>query len=151
MEPLLVADSCLRLSARNVHAHLPLLDACRLSSEVAEVVQLRATNSAPANDDDCCDHGAMRRENALDANSAGDFANREGLADSATAAGEANAFERLEALFVTFFDANIDANSVTGAEWRQIAAEPLFLGFNKWMHKYTRGGRSQPGTRSCLG
>src|SRR5678815_1841227 len=112
---------------------------------MTEVVELRATHAATTDDDNRRDHRAVAREDALYANAAGNLADREGLADSAATTSEANTFECLETLLVTFFNANVDANSVAGAEWWQVSAEPLFLGFDKWMHKYTRGEGSQPG------
>ena len=144
------ADTSLRPGARNVHAHLPLLDAGGLAGEMAQVVELGAANAAAANHGNAGDHWAVHREDALDANTTRDLADGEGGADSAAADGEANAFERLEALLVTFFDADVDANGVTGAEWWQVGAEPLFLGFDKWMHKITRGRGSRPETGSIL-
>ena len=101
---------------------------------MTEVVELRATHAATADDDNGRDHRAVAREDTLDANSTGDFADREGLADSASTTSEANTLERLEPLLVTFFDADVDTNGITGAERWQISAEPLFLGFDKWMH-----------------
>ena len=124
----------LRLGARDLDSHLSFLDAGRLAGEVAQVVELRATDAATADDRDGGDHRAVRREDALDTDSARDLADRERFADATAAAGDAHTFERLEALLVTFFDADVDANRVTGAEGRNISAEPLFLGFDKWMH-----------------
>ena len=124
----------LRLGARDLDTHLSFLDAGRLSGEVAKVVELGAADAATTNDGDRCDHRAMRREDALDTDAAGNLADSERLADATAATGDADTFERLEALLVTFFDANVDADRVTGAEGRNISAEPLFLGFDKWMH-----------------
>ncbi len=117
-----------------MNANLPLLDAGSLTREVTEVVELRAADAATANHEHRRDHRAVAREDALDANATRDLADRERLADSAATTSEANTFERLETLLVTFFNADVDANRVAGAEWWQVSAEPLFLGFDKWMH-----------------
>jgi hypothetical protein len=95
----------------------------------------------------------VHREDALDADSAGDLADRKGLADASAAAGDANTLEGLETLLVTFLDAYVHANRVTGAEGRHIAAEPLFLGFDKWMHMKLRAKVeiSPAKVKKCLG
>ena len=124
----------LRLGARDLDARLSFLDASRLAGEVAQVVELGAADASTADYRDGRDHRAVRREDALDTDAARDLADRERLADATAAAGDADTFERLEALLVTFFDADVDADRVTGAEGRNISAEPLFLGFDKWMH-----------------
>ncbi len=76
----------------------------------------------------------MRREDALDTDAARDFANGEGFADPAAATRDAHTLECLDALLVTFLYTNVDANRVTGTKGRNVSAEPLFLGFDKWMH-----------------
>jgi len=117
-----------------VNANFPLADSRRFSGEVSEVVELCATHSSAAHDNDRGDHRAVHGEDALDSDAARDFANGEGLADSASAARDAHTFECLETLLVTFFHADIDAQRVAGAEARHVRAEPFFLGFDKWMH-----------------
>ncbi len=52
---------------RDVANDLPFLDATSLAGDVAQVVQLGATNDATTHDDDIGDHRAVEREDTLDA------------------------------------------------------------------------------------
>ena len=117
-----------------MHTHLSFADARRLTSEMSEIVQLRATDSTAANNCDRSDHRAVHGKNSLDTDAARDLSYSEGLANAAATAGDANSFECLEALFVTFFDADTDPQRITGAKAGHIRAKPFFLGFDKWVH-----------------
>ena len=132
---------------RNGDARLLLANARRLAGEIAQVVELGATDAAAAHHDDLGEHGAVHREDALDADAVGDLADGERRADTAAAARDADAFERLDALLFTFLDADVHAKRVAGAERRNVA-QPLFLGFDEGMHM-TLGAKG-PG-RSCFG
>src|SRR5258706_3768470 len=67
--------SCLRRSLRTGDSHLglPLSDAGCLAGEVAQGVQLGATNASTAHDDDLMNHRATNREHAFDADTVGDL------------------------------------------------------------------------------
>jgi len=129
-----VGKPFLLLAARDVNANFPFANARGFSGEVAEIVELGATDASAANDRDGRDHRAVHREDSLDSDAARDLADGESLADSAAAARDAHTLEGLETLLVTFFDADIDAQRIAGAEGRHVSAEPFFLGFDKWMH-----------------
>src|SRR4051794_34870742 len=64
----------LRGRARLRDARLHLLDARGLAGEMAQVVQLGAAHAAAADDRDVGQHGAVEREDALDADAVGDLA-----------------------------------------------------------------------------
>src|SRR5262249_5065356 len=117
---------------------LLLADARRLAAELAQVEQLGATDATTTDDDDVRDHRAMHGEDALDAHAVGDLPDREAFADSAAAASDAHAFERLDALLVAFLDAHVHAQSVARAECRQVTAQPGFLSFDEGMHSLLR-------------
>src|SRR5258707_399433 len=122
---------------------LHFLDARGLAREVAQVVQLGAAHAATAHDVDLCQHGAVQREDALDTYTVGDLPDRERRAHAGSATRSADALEGLNALLLTFLDANVDTNGVTGAKGRDVA-EPLFLGFDEGMHMTLGAG---PGWR----
>src|SRR6185503_16318261 len=112
---------------------LALLDARRLTREVAEVVQLRATDAAATSNDDLGEHRAVDREDALDTDAVRDLADGERFADARATTRNAHAFERLNALLFAFLHAHVDAKGVAGTESRDVT-EPLFLGFDESMH-----------------
>src|SRR6186997_126879 len=122
-----------RLRTRDQHLGFALSDARGLTREVAQVVELGATDAATANHLDVGDHGAVHREDALDTNAARDLADGERGAHAAAAPGDANTFESLESFLVAFTDADVNTEGVTGAERRDVS-EPLFLGFNEGVH-----------------
>ena len=47
---------------------------------------------------------------------------------------DAHTLERLNALLFPFLHAHVHADGITGAERREVVAEPLFLGFDEGMH-----------------
>ena len=75
----------------------------------------------------------MQREDALDADAVGDLADGERRADTDTTTGDADSFERLDALLFPFLHSDVHADGITGAK-RWDVAEPLFLGFDEDMH-----------------
>src|SRR5262249_12577612 len=83
---------------RDGDARLLLANTRRLAGEIAEVVELGATDAPAAQDDDLGEHRAMHGEDALDADTVRDLADGERLADPGAAAGDADALERLDAL-----------------------------------------------------
>src|SRR5256714_716060 len=135
----LLRDRRARLGHRDTH--LLLLDASCLAGEMTEVVELRAPHAPATHDRNLGEHRAVHRENALDADAVGDLPHGERLAHAAAATRNADAFERLNALLLTFFHTDVDAQCVTGAEGRN-GAEPLFLSFDEGMHMTLGAGRS---------
>src|SRR6478752_5997778 len=134
-----------RAGLRHGHLGLPLLDSRRLAGEMAQVVELRAAHAAAPHDLDVGQHGAVEREDALDADAVGDLADREGRAHAGSTLGDAHAFERLNALLLTLLHADVHAQRVTGTEGGKVRAEPLFLGFDEGMHMTL--GAEEPGLR----
>src|SRR5450432_287047 len=115
--------------------NLAFLDPCSLAGGGAQIVELRATHASTPNDVHVAEHGAVDREDALDADAVGDLANGEGLAHAAAALGDAHAFERLQPLLFAFLDAHVHAQCVTRAEGRNVGAEKFLLGLDEYMHK----------------
>src|SRR6185503_7335981 len=111
-----------RSGRRHDHLGFLFLDARGLAGQLAQVVQLRATHAAAAQYLDVADHRAVYREDALDTDAVGDLPNGERLADTGPTLGDADAFERLNALLVAFLDAHVDAQRVARAERRDIRA-----------------------------
>src|SRR3712207_4979202 len=100
-----------------------LLDLRLLAAELAEVVELRATDVAAGHDLDLADHGRVHRERALDADTEADLPHREGLADAAALPPDDDALEDLHALAVALHDSHVDLQRVTGPEVRHVAAQ----------------------------
>src|SRR6185503_1038418 len=118
---------------------LLFLDARRLAGQVAQVVELGAANPPAADHRDVGDHGAVEREDALDTDAVGDLSDREAFADAATATRDAHALERLNALLVSFLDADVHAERVAGTKGRHVAAQPGFLSFDEGVHRSAPG------------
>jgi hypothetical protein len=139
-----------RLATGHEDLGFPLSDAGGLACEVAQIVQLRATDASTANDRDLRDHRAVDRENALDADAVRDLANRERRADARAALCDANTLKSLESFLVALADAYVDAEGVPCSERGNVVAEPLFLGFNEGMHM-TLGAGVNSLVKTCLG
>src|SRR5688500_7279650 len=135
---MLASALAVRLAARSRGAGLVLPNARGLACKRAKVVQLRATHATATDDDQVADHRAVHREDALDSNSIRDLAHGKRLVDAGAATGDAHALERLEPLLVTLLHADVHAQGVTGAERRDVRAEPFFLGFDEGDRKSTR-------------
>ena len=67
----------------------------------------------------------MERKDPLDANTRGDLAHGKRLVDPAAAPGNADALERLEALFFTFAHAYHDAHRVPGSKGGNVSPQVL--------------------------
>ena len=89
----------------------------------------------------------MDGEDALDTNTVGDLADREGLADAAAAPRDADPLEGLQALLVAFADPDVHAERVTGTKGRDILPQPLFLRFDERVHIWLGSGGRADGTR----
>src|SRR5450432_679693 len=125
--------------------NLALLDPRSLAGGGAQIVELRATDAATADDVHVAEHGAVDREDALDADAVGDLANGEGLADAAAALGDAHALERLQPLLLTFLYTHVHAQRVARAEGRNVGAEEFLLGLNEYMHRALGAIEQGPG------
>src|ERR1043165_9588597 len=99
-----------------------LFDACRFAPEVPEVVELCATDPAMAFHLDLVDRRRIQREHALDADTAGDLAHGEHLARAAALAGDDDALEDLDALFVAFLDLHVDLDRAARSEVGNVGA-----------------------------
>src|ERR1019366_5602191 len=122
-----------RARHRNDDAHFPFLDARGLAGHVAKIEQLRPTHAAAAHDGDLGEHRRVHREDALDAHTVRDLADRERLGDAGAATRDAHALEGLQTLLLTFLDAHVDAQRVAGAEGGN-GLHPFLLGLDKRMH-----------------
>src|SRR5919109_88442 len=86
--PRLLLGGCV-LSVRLLRAN-----ASRLSSQLAQVIQLGAPNLTAPDNDDITNHGAVDWENALHAHAVRDLANGKRLAHAAPAPRNAHSLER---------------------------------------------------------
>ncbi|ENN84866.1 hypothetical protein RHSP_41939 [Rhizobium freirei PRF 81] len=92
-------------------------DTGSLTAQVAQVVELGATDLTAANDFDAFDHRRVNREYALDAFAVGNLADREVFLQTAAGASDANAFIGLNAGTVAFRDLHVDAKGVASGEF----------------------------------
>ena len=97
-----------------------LLDLSGLAHAVTQVVQLGTTNLALADGLDHGHIGRMQGEDLLAANTVGDAANSDGLADAAMLAGNDSAFKHLDTLTSAFLDANVHTNGVAHPNFGQL-------------------------------
>ena len=98
-------------------------NASSFTFESAEVVELGAADFALDGDFDFGKARAVDGEDALNADTVGDFAGGEGFAKASAAASDDDAFEHLNALFVAFLNFDVHADGVAGAEVGEVRAE----------------------------
>src|ERR1043165_5394777 len=119
-----------------------LFDARRFPSEVPEVVELCATDPAMAFHLDLIDRRRIQRQHALHSDAAGDFAHGEHLARAAALAGEDDALEDLDALFVAFLDLHVHLDRVARREVGDVGARFARLDeFHDFWHGSTSNER----------
>src|SRR4051794_37373269 len=115
-----------------------LFDACGFTAEIPEVVELCAADPAMAFNLDAIDAGGVEREHALHADPARNLANGEHLARSTAFTGDHHALEDLNALFVAFFDLDVDLDGVAGGEVRNVGTRFARLDdFHDFWHGFT--------------
>src|SRR6185312_16170056 len=117
---------------------LALGDARRLAAAATQIIELRAADPALAHDGHGVDQRRINRENALHTFAIGDLADGEALVEAFTLAGDAHAFERLDALARLHLlgllviglldDLDVDLQRVAGAEFGMgLGADGLHL------------------------
>src|SRR5438046_1068707 len=104
-------------------ARARIFAASRARASAERCWESRAPHAPATHDRNLGEHRAVHGENALDADAVGNLPHGERLAHAAAATRNADAFERLNALLLTFFYTDVDAQCVTGAEGRN-GAEP---------------------------
>ena len=93
-----------------------LFEAGGFALQLAQVVKLGAAHFAGADHIDVVDDRSVDGEDALDAGAEADLADGDGFAHADILARDDGAFKRLQAFLVAFFDADVDANGIAGAE-----------------------------------
>ena len=112
----------------------------RFAGQVAEIVELRATDTAAIGDVDLLDTGGVRREAALDADTVAFLAHGEGLIETTMLPRDTHALERLDALFGPLTYEIEDFNGVARGERGHVSPElRLFEFFNYIRHLRLHG------------
>ncbi len=104
-----------------IHGHGTLTDA------LAQIMQAGTTDTATLGDFDLGNPGGMQRENTLNTFAVGNFANGEGGVHADALAGDDDACENLDTLLVTFHDAGVDFDAVSGAEFGEVRLKLLLV------------------------
>src|SRR5690554_3845628 len=105
------------------------------TAELTQIIQLRTAHSAKLGHFDLIDARAVDRENTLHADAAGrDLAHGQGLFETGTAASKANAFENLNTLFGAFTNAEVNADRIARAKFRDIVTKLLLFNFINQVH-----------------
>src|SRR5207237_3724255 len=113
------ANSWLTTSVRLLGFAL-FFDACGLTAEISEVVELRTTDTAMTFHLDSVDRRRIEREHSLHTHSTGNLPNREHLTRSASLARNDDALEHLNAFLVALFDLHVDLDRVSRLEVRDV-------------------------------
>src|SRR6185295_15081721 len=95
-----------------------LFDSCCLARQIAQVVQLRAADTAPALDRDIADGGAVCLEHTLNALAMRNLAHCERRVESAIADRDHDTLVRLDTLAVAFDHLHLHDHGVAGLEVR---------------------------------
>src|SRR5262249_2206396 len=106
-----------------------LFDAGRFAGQIAEVVQLGATDAAAALHRDVADRRAVGLEHALDALAVRNLAHRERGVEPAVALRDDHAFVGLHALAIALDDLHLHDDGVAGVEGRHFAGHPRLFDF----------------------
>src|SRR5262249_52669559 len=122
---------------------LLLVDAGGLALAPAQVIELGPPDGALPLDLDPVDDGRVEREHPLDADSAGDLANGEGLARAAAPPGDHDAGEHLDTLLLALAHLDVHADRVAGRKGRYAALERRFFQIEE---QITHGFSQQAGT-----
>src|SRR5262249_45668662 len=93
-----------------------LAQARGLAGEVAQVVELRASDATAAHDFHALDARRVQGEGPLDAHAVGDAADGEGGPRPFAALADDDALERLQPLLLALDDFHVHAHGVTGGE-----------------------------------
>src|SRR5262249_6336418 len=93
-----------------------LAQARGLAGEVAQVIELRASNATAADDLDALDAGRVQRERPLDAHALRDAADGEGRPRPFAALADDDALERLQPFLLALDDLHVHAHGVAGDE-----------------------------------
>tara|TARA_B100000700_G_scaffold288505_1_gene345027 strand:+ start:997 stop:1389 length:393 start_codon:yes stop_codon:yes gene_type:complete len=113
------------ISAQQARADLELpllLDLGPLTNTISEVVELGPSDISPGSDLDAIDDRRMDRESPLDSNAEAKFADSESLADAASLTLDDHTLEKLNALSITFNDADMHLQRVaSGKVWYVVA------------------------------
>ena len=99
----------------------------RLADPVAQIVQLRSSHSAVADDVDVVDLGGMKGERPLHADAEGKTSDGEGLSDAAVSERDDDALKRLQSLSVAFFDLDPNLDGVADGQLGKIGAHRFFF------------------------
>src|SRR5690606_15545025 len=100
-----------------------LADAGGLAAQVAQVVQLGATDAAAGGDLDLLDHRGVHGEGALDTDAVADLADREGLPGARALPPDHDALEDLDTGPVALGDPDVHVERVARAEVGNIGAQ----------------------------
>src|SRR6266571_345411 len=105
----------------SVLARVALANAGRLSTEIAQVIKLRAPHVAFLYYIDVIDDRRVKRKNSLDTDAEAGLAHGDRFAHAAVLARNADALESLKALFgLGFFDPNMNADCVARLKIRNV-------------------------------
>src|SRR5215475_12850447 len=114
----------------------PLADPGGLAAQVAEVVQLGATDPAAGHDLDLVDGRGVHREGPLHADAVADLADGEGLACPAALAADHHALENLDPGPVALLDPDVHLQRVARPEARYVGANLRLLELgNRGVHR----------------
>ncbi len=116
----------IRLAPRRL-LRASLLDPRGLAPQLAQVVKLGPAHMPLSQNLDSIDSGRVQGERPLHPNTVRDLANRERRAEAATTAPNADPFEGLQSLFVTFDYFHLHLDGVSGPEWGQVFTEMLLF------------------------
>src|SRR5205807_9651823 len=100
---------------------LNIFQSSSFAAQTAQVIELRAAYFGRAHDIDFINDARTLREDALHALAETDLAHGEAGLRPARARND-HAFERLQALFVAFFDPHLNTNSIARNKIRKVSA-----------------------------
>src|SRR5688572_5627088 len=129
------------LGGRRTGRLAALLDACRLTRQIAQVVEACAADLAVRLHFDLVDRRGVERKDPLDADAVRDLADGDRRAQAALLPTDHDPFEDLDALFLALLDLRVDSDSVTDLDVRDVLLQiGRFDLVDHAVHRYRSGG-----------
>src|SRR5262249_26105403 len=116
-------------------ARVALANACRFTTQSAQIVELRSSDATALYEIDVIDDGGVQRKDSLDADAETRLAHCDRFARAAMFARDHDALESLQSLFrLGFLDPNVHANRIAWLKFRNISTQLRLFNFIQSIH-----------------
>ncbi len=132
-----ILKSKIRIPKSELLCSLYFFNPGSLTTQFADVIQLRPADSSGADDFDLVDDLGVQGENALHTMPKGNLADGEGGSDAAVFEANTNALEHLDAFLIAFLDFDVNFDGVTRIELRDVRSQLLLFNCIDDVHNFS--------------